>query len=404
MRLRQAVELQARITAGERSHPVPLPLAELRDRTRRVKELQFQIQELEVVSELRFDGPTEKPKVIRPPRWQPVALGAMVALVAAVALAGAGLVANVLPAIVGLLAAGMLLGVAVVLGITAIRMARRVRLVKVQAQMQAAEIDRRLQGRGQDDQQLRDTRSERDALLTSMAVTDVYAAETQLERAAAHNAGLDELRAELRGVLAGVQVSGDLVGELDRAAAEMEQSRHVLSGLAGAASDPALARERALQVLHETQVEREAAIQDEGQAQGRVDQNEADAEQVAAMAEGAVDLERELAAMERRVRVYDLTLASLDAAEAVTVKQAARYLETGMGEDVARITDGRYRQVRVDEHDLSFDVWSPERAGWIRPNSCRRARSTRYISRPASGSCARSPRDVGRRSSSTIRS
>ena len=69
----------------------------------------------------------------------------------------------------------------------------------------------------------------------------------------------------------------------------MEQSRHVLSGLAGAASDPALARERALQVLRQTQVEREAAIQDEGQAQGRVDQNEADAEQVAAMAEGAVD-------------------------------------------------------------------------------------------------------------------
>ena len=49
----------------------------------------------------------------------------------------------------------------------------------------------------------------------------------------------------------------------------------------------------------------------------------------------------------------------------MTVNQAARYLETGMGEDVARITDRRYRQVRVDEHDLSFDVWSPERAGWI---------------------------------------
>src|SRR5262249_2299824 len=156
-------------------------------------------------------------------------------------------VTSVIPAVVGLMVAGMLLGVSVVLMITAIRMARRVRLVKVQAQMQAAEIDRRLQGRGQEDEQLRDTRRERDALLTSMAVTDVYAAETQLDRAAAHNAGLDELRAELRGVLAGVQVSNDLVGELDRAAAEMEQSRHILSGLTSAGSDPAVARERALQ-------------------------------------------------------------------------------------------------------------------------------------------------------------
>jgi DNA repair exonuclease SbcCD ATPase subunit len=69
--------------------------------------------------------------------------------------------------------------------------------------------------------------------------------------------------------------------------------------------------------------------------------------------------------MERRVRVYDLTLATLDIAEGDTVKQAARYLEERMGDDVARITDGRYRQVRVNEHDLSFEVWSPELPGWL---------------------------------------
>ena len=36
-----------------------------------------------------------------------------------------------------------------------------------------------------------------------------------------------------------------------------------------------------------------------------------------------------------------------------------------MCEDFSRITDGRYRQVRVNEHDLSFEVWSPELPGWV---------------------------------------
>ena len=96
---------------------------------------------------LRFDGPTEKPKVIRPPRWQPVALGAMVALVAAVALAGAGLVANVLPAM-WVCWRRACCSASLSCSVPAIRMARRVRLVKVQAQMQAAEIDRQAPGPG----------------------------------------------------------------------------------------------------------------------------------------------------------------------------------------------------------------------------------------------------------------
>lgn len=365
MRLRQAADLQERINKSERSDPLRMPLAELRERTHRIKELQFQIQELEVLSELRAVAPSARPKSPRPPRWQPVALGAMIALVAALVAAGAGLVMNLVPTMVGLVAAGVLLVVGVVLGVIAFRMARRVRLVRVQAQMQAADIDRRLQGKGQEDEQLRNARRERDALLTAIGVADVYAADTLLERAAAHGAGVDELRAELRGLLAGVEVAGDVIAERDRAAAEMEQSRHVLSALGGAGIDPATLRDQAIRTLNDTQVEREAAIQDEGQAQGRVDQNGIDAEQVAMVAERIAQLEQELAVMDRRVRVYDLTLATLDVAEGDTVKQAARYLEERMGEDLARITDGRYRQVRVNEHDLSFEVWSPELSGWV---------------------------------------
>ena len=47
------------------------------------------------------------------------------------------------------------------------------------------------------------------------------------------------------------------------------------------------------------------------------------------------------------------------------MKKAARYLEEHMGEDVARITDGRYRRVEVNELDLTFRVWSAEAGDWV---------------------------------------
>ena len=62
------------------------------------------------------------------------------------------------------------------------------------------------------------------------------------------------------------------------------------------------------------------AIQEEGQAQGRVDQNVIDAERVAALAESVDATEERLAGLERRARIYELTLAAIDRAEQVTMK------------------------------------------------------------------------------------
>ncbi len=193
----------------------------------------------------------------------------------------------------------------------------------------------------------------------------------------------------MRGVLAGVQVSGDLAAERDRAAAEMDQSRHALAGLGGVAQDPAAARVRAQQTLRQTQQEREVAIQEEGQAQGRVDQNSIDAERVALLAE-SVDATQERLADARASCAY----LRADAVRhrrrgAGTMKKAARYLEEHMGDDVARITDGRYRRVQVNEQDLTFRIWSPERPTGCRSSSCHGAPSTRSTSWHDSASSAR---------------
>ena len=47
------------------------------------------------------------------------------------------------------------------------------------------------------------------------------------------------------------------------------------------------------------------------------------------------------------------------------MQRATRYLERRMVKDVARVTDGRYRRVRVDDTNLGIDVFSPEKGDWV---------------------------------------
>ena len=47
------------------------------------------------------------------------------------------------------------------------------------------------------------------------------------------------------------------------------------------------------------------------------------------------------------------------------MKSATRYLENHMVSDLAIVTDGRYRRVRVDDRTLDIDVYAPEKADWV---------------------------------------
>jgi uncharacterized protein YhaN len=96
-----------------------------------------------------------------------------------------------------------------------------------------------------------------------------------------------------------------------------------------------------------------------------VEQNPVDAEEVAGLAERLAGWKDELAALRRRERIYARTLQEINSAEQATMQRATRYLERRMVGDVARITDGRYRRVRVDDANLGIDVFSPERNDWV---------------------------------------
>ena len=51
------------------------------------------------------------------------------------------------------------------------------------------------------------------------------------------------------------------------------------------------------------------------------------------------------------------------------MKSATRYLEAHMVRDLAAVTGGRYRRVRVDDKTLDIEVHAPEKGGWVHVSS-----------------------------------
>ena len=118
-----------------------------------------------------------------------------------------------------------------------------------------------------------------------------------------------------------------------------------------------------------------------------MEQNPVDAEEVAGLAERLASWQDELAALRRRERVYARTLAEINSAEQATMQRATRYLEKRMVRDVARVTGGRYKRVRVDDTEPRHRgvLARAQRLG-LGDASCRRGRWTSSTSPPGSGS------------------
>ena len=63
--------------------------------------------------------------------------------------------------------------------------------------------------------------------------------------------------------------------------------------------------------------------------------------------------------------MLETTLKAIERAEVATMKTATRYLESHMVRDVAAVTGGRYRRVRVDDKSLEIEVLAPELGDWV---------------------------------------
>jgi DNA repair exonuclease SbcCD ATPase subunit len=360
-RYRSAVKVSVELAELHASHPSPNPLPVLEQVVGRLRKLDMRIHELKAALsgevEVSFEVPPE-------PTWRPLARIAIGLVAAGLLLALAAFLLDVLAILdlgtAPLLLGGAVAGVGFILAFVASWLRRSDRM---QTELRDVEIDRRLRGRSAMEQELKQCEADSRQQLEGIGLDDLAAAEALLAAEQEHVGKIEQLGAQLDG-LVGKEPPETLPPMRDAAALEVEQKTHALDALGPIAREPR-ARERLEVEARDLEASMERSRDDEANARARVEANPVDAETVAGHAERLAAWNDELAALQRRARVYQLTLAEIERAEQATMKSATRYLERKMVADIARVTEGRYRRVQVDDKTLDIRVHAPERGDWV---------------------------------------
>ncbi len=360
-RYRQAVEVSAELKKLAGTHPSPNPLPVVRAAVERLRTLDGRARELRAALagevEVSFDVEPE-------PTWRPLSRVSIAMVVVGVVLAAGPVILSFLGQTGQMVVVQAIGAVVALVGVAVAAVALWLRRSdKMHAQLRDVEIDRRLRGRSEIEAELRDVEAKTAAQLGSLGLADLAAAEDILAQEEAHVAKIDRLSGQLEG-LVGKEPSDALAPQRDAAALEIEQKSSAIEALGPIAKEPR-ARERLEVEVRDEEGALERARDDEANARARVEANAVDAEQVAGQAERLAAWREQLAAAQRRQRVYATTLAAIDAAEQATMKTATRYLEAHMVRDLATVTNGRYRRVRVDDKTLDIEVRAPEKDDWV---------------------------------------
>ncbi len=363
-RYRQAVTVSEELADLHEGHPSSEPLPVLRQLVERLRALDGRIRELKAILGDLDEAPTDE--LAPAPDVGPWArrgillalLGVVVAalwfvndaVLEAATVPDAVLYLSLAMAAAGFLAAGF-----------GYWLTRRDR--SQLGRYRIRNLDRRLMGRSELEEELRISEGDHVKQLVTLDLPDLPAAEDLLAREEAHVARINELSALLEG-LVGREPAETLPRLRDAAALEIEQKTSALEALGPIAKEPR-ARERLEAEVTELEAALERARDQEANARARVEQNPIDAEQVAASAERLAAAREHLAAAERRMRVYEAALRGIEQAEQETMEKATRYLEKRMVADLAAVTDGRYRRVRVDDTSLDIALFAPEKGDWV---------------------------------------
>ncbi len=358
-RYAEAVTAAAELARLHDSHPSPNPLPVVRQMVDRLRVLDAKLTELRAIlsGEVNVDYEVSAPTTA----WRPVAMAAIVTVLVGVGVAVAG---QVLAGLAMLSLVG--LGVAVlglVIGLVAYRQRRTAKDLRRQKEMAENEVERRLRGRSQMEAELRRAEADTVAQLQGLGLPDLAAADDLLAREEAHVAAIDALNSRLE-TLVGREPTDSLAASRDAAAQEADQKAAALAALLPTAREPGARQgfEAEVQTARSTL---EAARIAEAEALARVDTNPVDADQVAGEVERLAAWQGQLASLQRRARVHEAALGGLERATEATMARATRYLERTMIGAVARITDGRYRRVRIDDDSLDISVVAPEKGDWV---------------------------------------
>ena len=352
-RYRHAVDVAAEIHTLAATHPSPNPLPVIRTAVERLRSLDGRIRELRAA----LSGEVAVQFEVQPePTWQPLSRVSVALVVIGILLAAGPVVLEFLGIIdLGIVVQAIGAVMALVgLALAAVALWLR-RSDKMQTQLRDVEIDRRLRGRSEMEAELVDCELKVKAQLGALGLKDLPEAEDMLGREEEHVAQIERRTAQLEG-LVGKEPASTLAPQRDAAALEIEQKTSALDALGPIAKEPR-ARERLEVEVRDQETALERARDDEA--------NAVDAEQVAAGAERLAAWNEQLVAAQRRERVFAATLEAINRAEQATMKTATRYLEAHMVGDLATVTAGRYRRVRVDDKTLDIEVHAPEKGDWV---------------------------------------
>jgi DNA repair exonuclease SbcCD ATPase subunit len=358
-RYAEAVTAAAELAKLHDSHPSPNPLAVVRQTVERLRVLDTKMVELRAMlsGEVKVDYELTAP----PTTWRPIAIAALVTVLVGIGLAVAGQVIAGMSVLILVGLGAAVLGL--VLSLLARRGRRAARDFRKQKELAENEVERRLRGRSQMEAELRQAEDDSAAQLQGLGLPDLPAAEELLRREEEHVAAIDQLDARLEG-LVGREPVESLAPSRDAAAREAAETVAKLADLPAEVRQVG-ARERFEGEVKTAQAARDEARVAEARARAQVEANPVDAEQVAGEAERLVVWREQLAALQRRARVYEAALGGLERATASTMARATRYLEKRMTGAVTRITDGRYRRVRIDDETLDISVVAPEKGDWV---------------------------------------
>lgn len=244
-----------------------------------------------------------------------------------------------------------------------LRRRRAARALANEPHMGGAQVDRRLRGRTLLEVELKESEAEFEDRLGKIGATDLASAEDLQHREEEHVASIDRLTGKLEGLVGRVPVE-TLPALRDAAVAEVAAHAAALESIvpeareAGAIErlegDIGAARER-------VDLARDAAAT----ADARVAANKVDAAQVTGEVERLTAWREELDELQRRARVHAAALEGIERATVATMQRATRYLELRMAEGIERITDRRYRRVRIDDESLRVELFAPEKGGWV---------------------------------------
>ena len=355
-RLRQVADAQEQI---EKLESAPeLPIATLREMLEKMRTMQGRVDALKEA----LDGDTapdvEADESI--PGYLPLAGAAGVGVILAIVAIGLALASGAV-ALLGTAAVLLVFALILILMLVG-RWSTAHQIARANDERSRVRAIRR-QSRVGTEEGFRVAQSGVNAILRDLGVSTVAQAEALLSGEQGRQQEIATLQAQVSALM-GSQSDEDVEAIRDRVALDIEQKSAALNALGPIATD-ARARERLEAEVRERQEVLERARDGEAAAAARLDANSVDAEQVAGEAERLATWREQLAALRRRVRVYEKTLAAIEAAEATTMKKATRFLEQQVGSDIARLTGGRYRRVAIDDRTLDIDVWAPERQDWV---------------------------------------